>query len=80
MIFQEIHDFSRNPSFFKKSELFQGFRYLAQLHRLCPGGLEGGRGSLGIGPQGRHIVLRHSGQARGAIAIDSDGLGGLEVT
>ena len=32
-----------------------------------------GRGRLGIGPQGRHNVLRHSREARGTVGIDPDG-------
>ena len=42
--------------------------------------LEGGMASVGIGPQGRHNVLRHSGQARGIVGIDSDSLERLQAT
>ena len=35
--------------------------------------LEGSRGSVGIGPQGRESVLRHSTRAGGIIVIDSYG-------
>ena len=72
--FQEIQDFSRNPWFFKKIKLFQRFRYLGWSRAHSAIGLRGGRGSLGIGPQGRHNVLRHSGEAMGTIIIDRDGL------
>ena len=37
-----FHEFSRFSWFFKKILIFQGFRYLAQLHRWCPTRVGGG--------------------------------------
>ena len=61
MIFQENQAFPR----ISLSGLVQG------LVRLL--GFEGGRGSVGIGPQGRESVLRHSARAGGIVGIDSGG-------
>ena len=79
MNFQEIQDVSRKTRFFKKIKLLQGFRYLGCSRARSAIVLRGGRGSVGIGPQGRHSVLRHSGDARGAIVIDRDGPEGPQV-
>ena len=79
MNFPEIHDFSRKTGFLKKIKVFQGFPYLGWYGTRPASRLEGSGGSLGIGPQGRHNVLRHSREARGTIVIDRDGLESPQV-
>ena len=58
----------------------QGFRYLTGTGARPACRLEGGRGSVGIGPQGRESVLRHSARAWGIVGIDSGGPESPQVT
>ena len=74
MIFQEKQDFSRKTSFSKDLAVWAG----PGTRPACR--LEGGRGSVGIGPQGRESVLRHFAQARGIVGIDPDGLESHQVS
>ena len=74
MIFQEFQDFSRKLGFSRKSSFFKDFAIWAGTGARPACRLEGGRGSVGIGPQGRHNVLRHSREARGIVGVDPDGL------
>ena len=66
-IFQETQGFSRKSSFFKDSTSWAGTKDPPACR------LEGGWGSVGIGPQGRESVPRHSARAGGIIGIDSGG-------
>ena len=73
-------DFLEKPCFSRKSSFFKGFAIWAGPGTRPASRLEGGRGSVGIGPQGPQSVLRHSGEARGTTVTDPDGLESLQVS
>ena len=66
-------DFHHFPTFCKISLVFAWGSRPASPARAWPQAAGRGREGVGIGPQGRHSVLRHSGEARGTIVIDRDG-------
>ena len=80
MIFQEFQDFSRKLGFSRKSSFFKDFAIWAGTKARPACRLEGVGGRVGIGPQGRESVLRHSARARGIVGIDSGGLETHQVT
>ena len=73
-------DFLEKPCFPWKILDFLKFRYLCWYRGSFGLSARGGRESVGIGPQGRESVQRHSGQARGIIAINYDDLESPQVT
>ena len=73
-------DFSGKQGFPRNSSLFKDFAIWAGTRAPPACRLEGGRGSVGIGPQGRESDLRHSARAGDIVGTDSGGPESPRVT